>query len=60
MITVSNIEGKAQVGTKVYDLLYDGIEGWKFTPAFDRDIVPLRGHFAVWYPCNFPHSPQVI
>jgi hypothetical protein len=56
MITVSNIEGKAQVATKVYDLLYDGIEGWKFTPAFGRDMTPLRGTIQKGTFSDFPHS----
>jgi hypothetical protein len=43
MITASNIEQKVQVATKVYYLLWYGIERQKFTPALGCDIVPLRG-----------------
>jgi hypothetical protein len=43
------------VGTKVNDLLYDGIEGWKFTPPFGRDMNPLCGTIQDGTFSTFPH-----
>jgi len=40
MIATSNIEQKVQVATKVYYLLWNGIERQNFTQALCRDIAP--------------------
>jgi hypothetical protein len=44
MITASNIEQKVRVATKVYYLLWDGMQRQKFTPAPGRDITTEGRH----------------